>query len=51
MVLFVGRVRRSPIKPGNLEVHWPESNALLSAVLDPDSLEPDYNTVVTIHAL
>ncbi len=49
---FEGRVRRSPIKPGNLEVHWPEGNVLLSgAAVDPDSMEPDYNTVVTLEAV
>lgn len=46
---FVGRLRRAPIKPGNLEVHWPEGNALLTGdLVDPDSLEPDYNAVVSI---
>jgi hypothetical protein len=29
-------------------VHWPKGNALLPAVLDPDSREPDYNATVTI---
>ena len=47
--VFTGRVRRARIKPGNLEVHWPEGNVLLAGDrLDPDSLEPDYNAVVTI---
>ncbi len=46
---FTGRLRQAPIKPGNLEVHWPEGNALLSsAALDPESFEPDYNAVVTL---
>ena len=46
---FIGRLRQAPIKPGNLEVHWPEGNTLLSASLvDPDSMEPDYNAVVRI---
>ena len=46
---FVGRLCRAPIKPGNLEVHWPEGNALLTGdLVDPDSLEPDYNAVVTV---
>jgi predicted molibdopterin-dependent oxidoreductase YjgC len=46
---FSGRLRQAPIKPGNLEVHWPEGNSLLSpSRIDPDSLEPDYNAVVTI---
>ena len=38
-----------PIRDGNLEVHWPEGNVLLAgAPHDPESLEPDYNAVVTI---
>ena len=46
---FTGRLREAPIKPGNLEVHWPEGNVLLDGDrLDPDSLEPDYNAEVTI---
>ena len=41
---FRGRLKAAPIKPGNLEVHWPEGNALLSAsAIDPESMEPDYN--------
>jgi predicted molibdopterin-dependent oxidoreductase YjgC len=46
---FRGRLKTAPIKPGNLEVHWPEGNTLLSAAaIDPDSMEPDYNARVTI---
>jgi molybdopterin-dependent oxidoreductase alpha subunit len=45
---YEGRVFRAPIKPGNLEVHWPEGNALLGPEIDPDSMEPDYNAVVTV---
>jgi predicted molibdopterin-dependent oxidoreductase YjgC len=46
---FTGRLLRAPIKAGNLEVHWPEGNVLLSAsALDPESLEPDYNAQVSI---
>ena len=31
------------------QVHWPEGNVLLPGNrLDPDSKEPDYNTVVVI---
>ena len=47
---YEGRVFRAPIKPGNLEVHWPEGNTLLGPEIDPDSMEPDYNAVVTIEA-
>jgi molybdopterin-dependent oxidoreductase alpha subunit len=46
---FEGRLRPAPMRDGNLEVHWPEGNALLAgAPHDPESLEPDYNAVVTI---
>ena len=46
---FTGRVKRARIKPGNLEVHWPEGNVLLAGDrLDPESLAPDCNAVVTI---
>ena len=49
---FSGTLKQAPIKPGNLEVHWPEGNALLSgAAVDPDSMEPDYNAVVTIEQI
>ena len=44
-------VAAAPIRDGNLEVHWPEGNVLLAgAPHDPESLEPDYNAVVTIEA-
>jgi molybdopterin-dependent oxidoreductase alpha subunit len=46
---FRGRLRTAAMRPGNLEVHWPEGNALLAGTLpDPESLEPDYNAVVTV---
>ena len=46
---FDGRLKFAPIRPGNLEVHWPEGNVLLSgSTLDPDSMEPDYNALVTL---
>ncbi|MEO8484619.1 MAG: FdhF/YdeP family oxidoreductase [Acidobacteriota bacterium] len=49
---FLGRLRSAPIRAGNLAVHWPEGNALLpSGVLDPDSMEPDYNATVTVERL
>jgi molybdopterin-dependent oxidoreductase alpha subunit len=49
---FTGRLRTAPIRPGNLEIHWPEGNALLSgAVIDPESFEPDYNAVVRIERI
>jgi molybdopterin-dependent oxidoreductase alpha subunit len=49
---FNGRLKVAPIKSGNLEVHWPEGMILLSgAAIDPDSMEPDYNSVVTIEVI
>jgi len=46
---FAGRVRLAAIKPGNLEVHWPEGMPLLSgSAIDPESGEPDYNAEVWI---
>jgi predicted molibdopterin-dependent oxidoreductase YjgC len=46
---FKGRLKLAPIRAGNLEVHWPEGNTLLSgSEIDPDSMEPDYNALVAI---
>jgi anaerobic selenocysteine-containing dehydrogenase len=46
---FTGRARIESIKPGNLAVHWPEGNGLLSREeLDAASREPDYNTIVSV---
>jgi molybdopterin-dependent oxidoreductase alpha subunit len=48
---FDGRLRAAAIRSGNLEVHWPEGNILLSGTaIDPDSMEPDYNAIVTLEA-
>jgi molybdopterin-dependent oxidoreductase alpha subunit len=49
---FEGRVRVAPIRPRNLQVHWPEGNALLpGGRYDPRSGEPDYNTWVELTRL
>ena len=45
---FTGRLRAAPVRPGNLEVHWPEGNVLLTRAVDCASMEPDYNAVVTL---
>jgi predicted molibdopterin-dependent oxidoreductase YjgC len=46
---YDGRALVDQIKPGNLEVHWPEGNVLLSRdELDRASREPDYNAVVSL---
>jgi len=47
-----GRVFLAPIARGNLQVHWPEANAIISrAVTDPESRVPDYNATVRIEPL
>ncbi|MGB7217501.1 MAG: FdhF/YdeP family oxidoreductase [Vicinamibacterales bacterium] len=49
---FDGRVKLAPMRPGNLEIHWPEGNVLLSAsAIDPESMEPDYNALVSIESV
>jgi molybdopterin-dependent oxidoreductase alpha subunit len=46
---YEGSVRIDRMKPGNLEVHWPEANALFTRdARDPASKEPDYNAVVEV---
>jgi anaerobic selenocysteine-containing dehydrogenase len=49
---FEGRARIDAIKPGNVEVHWPEGNGLLSREeIDAASKEPDYNAVADLERL
>ncbi len=49
---FEGRAFQAPVTPGNLQMHWPEANALLPpGRLDPGGLVPDYNATVTLEAL
>ena len=44
-----GRIKSAPITPGNLQVHWPEGNAIIRrGRRDPRCGIPDYNAVVTI---
>lgn len=46
---FRGRVKRMPIKPRNIQVHWPEGNALIKrGVRDPVCGIPDYNALAQI---
>jgi molybdopterin-dependent oxidoreductase alpha subunit len=46
---LTGRARIDALKPGNLAVHWPEANVLLSREeRDALSHEPDYNALVTL---
>jgi molybdopterin-dependent oxidoreductase alpha subunit len=49
---FEGRARIDAIKAGNVEVHWPEGNPLLSREeMDAASKEPDYNAVVEVERI
>jgi predicted molibdopterin-dependent oxidoreductase YjgC len=44
-----GRCRIAPIAAGNVQVHWPEGNALIKrGVSDPECGIPDYNAMVEI---
>jgi anaerobic selenocysteine-containing dehydrogenase len=46
---YVGRAKIDQIKQGNLEIHWPEGNCLLShEAIDVSSGEPDYNAIVSV---
>jgi molybdopterin-dependent oxidoreductase alpha subunit len=46
---FHGRVKIVPIRPGNLQIHWPEGNHLIRrGVVDPVCGIPDYNAVVEV---
>jgi anaerobic selenocysteine-containing dehydrogenase len=47
-----GRAFAAPLTTGNVQMHWPEANALIAAgVRDPGGLVPDYNAVVQIEKL
>ncbi|MGH2830261.1 MAG: FdhF/YdeP family oxidoreductase [Actinomycetota bacterium] len=46
---YRGRVKIAAIRPRNVQVHWPESQALLArGRRDPECGVPDYNAVVTL---
>jgi molybdopterin-dependent oxidoreductase alpha subunit len=45
---FRGRVKIDRIKPGSLQVHWPEGNVLIPAGRLDESGVPDYNAVVEV---
>jgi molybdopterin-dependent oxidoreductase alpha subunit len=46
---YHGRVRVAPMKPRNLQVHWPEGNVILDPTKrSPESHVPDYNTLVQV---
>jgi anaerobic selenocysteine-containing dehydrogenase len=43
---FKGQVYTAPIKPGNLQIHWPEGNVLLDKSKRSREGVPDYNALV-----
>lgn len=43
-----GTCRVVPIRARNVQVHWPEGNAIIPRRYDPVSGEPDYNTLATM---
>lgn len=45
---FEGFCRLGDLQRGIVQAFWPEANVLISRRLDPESREPDYNTIVTI---
>jgi predicted molibdopterin-dependent oxidoreductase YjgC len=45
---FEGVCKIATVHPGTLQMFWPESNILISSRIDPQSQEPDYNTVVRV---
>jgi molybdopterin-dependent oxidoreductase alpha subunit len=46
---FAGHVVLAPIARGNLQVHWPEGNALIPrGLVDPTGGVPDYNACVRL---
>ncbi|NMG18368.1 FdhF/YdeP family oxidoreductase [Brasilonema bromeliae] len=46
-----GKVYTAPIKPGNLQVHWPEGNVLLDKSKRSREGVPDYNAVVRLEKI
>jgi anaerobic selenocysteine-containing dehydrogenase len=49
---FLGVIFTAPIKPGNLQIHWPEGNGLLDRDRrSPEVGIPDYNAVVQLEKL
>lgn len=50
--VYQGVAAIAPVKPGNLQVHWPEGNVLLDYDRrSPEARVPDYNAVVTLERL
>ena len=45
---YRGKVYTAPIKPGNLQIHWPEGNILLDKSKRSAEGVPDYNALVKL---
>jgi molybdopterin-dependent oxidoreductase alpha subunit len=45
-----GRLTIAPLRPGNLQVHWPEGNVLIPHGIRDQSGVPDYNATVEVIA-
>ncbi len=46
---YRGRVQLAPVKPRNLQIHWPEGNVLIDhSHRSPASHVPDYNALVRV---
>ncbi|AFY76418.1 MAG: FdhF/YdeP family oxidoreductase [Hydrococcus sp. C42_A2020_068] len=45
---YKGCVYTAPVKPGNLQVHWPEGNVLLDKSKRSQEGVPDYNALVRL---
>lgn len=45
---FRGKIYTAPVKPGNLQIHWPEGNILLDRSKRSLAGVPDYNAVVRL---
>ncbi len=44
-----GRAKAAPVRPGNLQAHWPEANVLIpEGPRDASALVPDYNAIVRL---
>lgn len=48
---YSGKIYIAPIKPGNLQIHWPEGNVLLDKGKRSPVGVPDYNALVRLEKL
>jgi anaerobic selenocysteine-containing dehydrogenase len=48
---YKGRVYTAPMKPRNLQVHWPEGNVLLDKNKRSSEGVPDYNALVCLEKI